>query len=63
MADIKDANISRFWEKYIYKTNANGVRECAQKWYVDWVERYIRTYPGELLATHLADYAPDFCLT
>ncbi len=44
-------SISRFWDKYILKTDAYNVPKGARRWYVRHVEMYIETISGKRLAT------------
>jgi len=39
-----DAQVSRFWDKYIEKTIACGVPEKLVKWYVRHAEQYIKAH-------------------
>ena len=45
-----DDSISRFWDKYIDKTNAYDVPVLARRWYVRHVELFIKAFPGSRLA-------------
>lgn len=47
-----DDSIARFWEKYIEKTNAYGVKSEVARWYVRHVERYINAHKDIRLSTH-----------
>ncbi len=47
----KDAQISRFWDKFTDKTIAYGVKEKNIRWYVGHVERYIKSQTMRL-ASH-----------
>ncbi|MDH5767203.1 MAG: integron integrase, partial [Gammaproteobacteria bacterium] len=45
-------SVSRFWDKYIIKTKAYGIKGSAVRWYVRHAEDYIKSYPGIRLAQH-----------
>ena len=40
----KDAQISRFWEKYIEKSKRYGIKQNIIRWYVKHAELYIRAH-------------------
>ena len=44
-------SISRFWDKYILKTERYDVPERERRWYVQHVERYIEVLSGKHLST------------
>lgn len=47
-----DQSISRFWDKYISKTNAYGIKKDAARWYVKHAECYIKAYKNKRLSLH-----------
>ncbi len=50
-----DDSIARFWDKYIEKTKAYGVKGASIKWYVKHVEGYINANSHLRLARHRPD--------
>jgi len=50
----KDAQISRFWEKYTAKARRYGVKEDNLRWYVQHAERYIKAHK-----IRLAQHTPE----
>jgi len=52
---IMDDSIARFWDKYIEKTKAYGVKDTSIKWYVKHVEGYINANSHLRLARHRPD--------
>jgi len=52
---MDDTGISRFWDNYINKTKAYGVRSEVVKWYVRHVEQYIKAHPHYRLVNHCAN--------
>jgi hypothetical protein len=50
-----DDSIARFWDKYIEKTKAYGVKNASLKWYVKYVEEYINANKHLRLARHRPD--------
>jgi len=55
-----DDQISRFWDKYVEKTIAYGVKESSVKWYVRYVEQYIAANKLKRLALNDADDIRSF---
>jgi len=49
---MNDTRIARFWEKYLDKTISNRIPESSRRWYVRWVERYIKAHKGIKLCDH-----------
>ena len=49
-----DQSISRFWDKFIYKTKTYGIKPVAARWYVKHAETYIKTKPNQRLKNHSA---------
>jgi hypothetical protein len=49
----KDAQISRFWEKYIEKSKRYGIKQSAVRWHVKHAEQYIKAHKTQLKA-HVA---------
>lgn len=49
---MSDQSISRFWDDFINKTKAYGVKQSAVRWYVRHAESYIKAYPDLKLAKH-----------
>jgi integron integrase len=45
-------SISRFWERFIEKSKAYGIKPSAMCWYVKHAEAYIQAHPGRRLALH-----------
>jgi len=48
-----DQSVSRFWDNFIYKTKAYGIKPEFTRWYVRHAERYIKSKPGMRLAQHM----------
>lgn len=51
---MTDQSIARFWDKYIVKTKAYGVKPKATRWYVRHAEAYIAHWPDIRLSQHSA---------
>lgn len=51
---MTDQSVSRFWDNYIYKTKAYGVKRDAARWYVRHAEKYIKSKPNVRLVEHTA---------
>lgn len=49
---MKDQSISRFWDKFIYKTIAYSIKPDVARWYVRHAERYIKAHEDLKLAQH-----------
>jgi len=49
---MSDPSVARFWDKYISKTKAYGVKKHETYWYVRNAERYIKSLGGVRLAKH-----------
>ena len=49
----KDAQISRFWEKYIKKSKRYGIKKKTVRWHVRHAEQYIKTHKTQR-KTHTA---------
>ena len=45
-------SVSRFWDKYIEETRNYGVSNDSARWYVSYVETYIKANPTIRLAKH-----------
>lgn len=48
-------SVSRFWDKFIYKTKSYGVNEKAARWYVRHAEQYIKAHSDIRLKSHSED--------
>ena len=57
---MTDQSISRFWDNYIYKTKAYGIKRESARWYVRHAERYIKSRPNVRLAEHSAYDVENF---
>lgn len=44
--------IQKFWDRYIYHLDNQGVKPEARRWYVRRAEQYIAHYPNKKLADH-----------
>lgn len=55
-----DDSVSRFWDKYIYKTRSYVKNERAARWYVKHVENYIKSHPERKLKTHSAEILSEY---
>jgi integron integrase len=49
-----DVAVSRFWDEYIEKTRAYGLKPSTVRWHVKHAEAYIKDHPDRRLATHTA---------
>ena len=49
---MSDLSVSRFWEKFIYKTKDYGIQPDVVRWYVRDAELYIKAYANTKLALH-----------
>ena len=49
----KDAQISRFWEKFIVKSERYNIKQKSVRWYVKHAEQYIKAHDSRL-STHVA---------
>ena len=45
-------SVSRFWEKFIHKTKAYGVKKGTDRWYVRHAEHYIKAHKDRKLKHH-----------
>ena len=52
---MSDLSTSRFWDKYILKTNGYKIKPSAAKWYVRHAEHYIKFHNGIRLKHHTPD--------
>lgn len=52
---MMDQSVSCFWDEYIKKTRAYGVKPDAQRWYVRHAEAYIKAHRSTRLARHSAE--------
>jgi len=57
---MTDHSVSRFWDKYISKTMAYGVKKTSVRWYVRDVEAYIKAHKNIRLAQHTADNVEQY---
>ena len=55
-------SVSLFWDKYISKTMAYGVKSDAARWYVRHAESYIKAFPDLKLVQHLAANVKSYFL-
>lgn len=51
---MEDKTISRFWDKYIFKTKAYRIKPDNARYYVRHAEAYIKAHPNKRLALHTA---------
>jgi hypothetical protein len=49
---VDDRSVSRFWDKFIEKLSAYGVKPKLLRWYVRHAEQYIQAHPDRRLAAH-----------
>ena len=60
---MTNQSVSQFWDKYIVKTSAYGIKPCSTRWYVRNAEYYIKAYPNKRLSLHtehdVAHYLKD----
>ncbi|GBE08074.1 tyrosine recombinase XerD [bacterium BMS3Abin11] len=49
---MSDLSTSRFWDKYILKTNSYKIKPSSAKWYVRHAENYIKFHRGNRLRQH-----------
>ena len=54
VAFMSDISISHFWDKYISKAIAYGVKKSSVRWYVRDAEMYIIEHAHIKLAQHTA---------
>ena len=47
-----DDSVSRFWDRYIFKTKSYVKNDTAARWYVRHAEQYIKAHPEHRLSTH-----------
>ena len=52
---MSDLSTSRFWNKYILKTNSYKIKPSSAKWYVRHAENYIKFHRGN----HLRQHTPE----
>ncbi len=52
--------VRRFWDKYLFILNNNGVKHTAQQWYTKRVEQYIAHVPDQKLLTHTSEHVTAF---
>ena len=52
---MNDQTVSRFWDNYINKTKAYGVKLTVVRWYVKHAESYIKAHPDTRLAQHTVE--------
>ena len=50
-----DQSVSRFWDKFIYKTKAYSIKPAAARWYVRHAEQYIKAHEDRRLILHTSD--------
>ena len=49
---MTDQSVSRFWDKYINKTRAYGVKSAPARWHVRHAELYIKAHSEKRLVQH-----------
>jgi len=57
---MDDSSVARFWDKYISKTTAYGVRRHQAYWYVRHAEAYIKSVNGVRLLEHTSAYLESY---
>lgn len=57
---MSDQSVSRFWDKFIYKTRAYDVKPNAVRWYVRHAECYINAHKGIKLACHTQEQVEKY---
>ena len=57
---MKDQSISRFWEKFSFKSKKYGVKAKSVRWLVKHAESYIKQYPDVKLALHSEDFVTNY---
>lgn len=55
MTDNSDFAKKRFWERYLSVLNTHDINKTAQRYYVIWVEKYIKFHPEKRLQEHRED--------
>lgn len=49
---MMDQSVSRFWDKFIYKTKAYSIKPGSARWYVRHAEHYIKAHKDRKLGLH-----------
>ena len=57
---MKDQSVSRFWEKFSFKSKKYGVKAKSVRWLVKHAESYIKQYPDVKLALHSEDFVTNY---
>ena len=57
---MDDSSVARFWDKYISKTTAYGVKRHQAYWYVRHAEAYIKSVNGVRLSEHTSAYLESY---
>jgi len=57
---MSNGSVSRFWDKYISKTMAYGVKKTSVRWYVRYAEVYIKAHRGLKLDQHTAGHVERY---
>lgn len=60
---MSNNSVSLFWDKYISKTMAYGVKESSVKWYVRYAEAYIKAHGDTRLGLHTAGHIERYLNT
>ena len=60
---MSDQSISRFWDKFIKKTIAYGIKPNVVRWYVRHAESYIKAHQGVRLVQHTPAYVEKYLNT
>ena len=53
-------SVARFWDNFIEKTKAYGVKDSAVRWHVKHAEQYIKAYPNHKLSAHPAQFVEKY---
>jgi len=59
---MDDPSVARFWDKYISKTTAYGVKRHQAYWYVRHAEAYIKSAKGVRLSAHSSAYLESYLI-
>ncbi len=52
--------VSRFWDKYIYKTKYYKIKPETVRWYVRHAEQYIKAHTGSHLSEHMPHHVEKY---
>ena len=55
MTDNSEFSKKKFWDRYLSILGHNNIKPSAHRWYVIYIENYIKHYPNQRLNTHTSD--------